>query len=313
MEKLKSCNINMNKYSVYNSSAGSVQELLCQFYDLINANAEKTNELIDLIEQAGGHAIPGPKGEKGDKGDKGDAGPRGPQGHDGLQGPAGPRGAQGPEGPPGLKGDPGKMGPQGPHGADGAPGAPGPQGRQGEAGPRGVQGPKGDKGDPGTGIHIKGKLTTPRDLEHHVDDPIGDAYIIGQSIWIKVHPGGDSSDNYGFEEMEHVQGPQGERGEQGPQGERGPQGEHGTHGDPGPQGPQGRQGIQGPKGDKGDGAWDFLEIPENDANKFLKVGYAKTGEFTKNLPKDVESSVIAKLGILQFITDEGDLPGVPVH
>ena len=85
-------------------------------------------------------------------------GPPGDPGADGAQGPAGPQG------------------PQGPKGDDGADGAPGP------AGPQGPQGPKGDDGAPGSGLLLKGVLSSPSDLPASASS--GDAYLVGTFLYV---------------------------------------------------------------------------------------------------------------------------------
>lgn len=171
-----------------------------------------------------------------------------------LQGPKGDTGEQGIQGIPGVKGDKGDQGIQGVQGPKGDKGETGAKGDTGLKGDTGEQGPKGDKGDPGkdgadgTSIKILGKLNSEDELPPIGN--IGDAYIIGLSIWVW-------SKNNNWINVGDFKGPKGDKGDQGIQGDKGetgaigPKGEVGATGAVGPIGPQGPRGERGPQGIQG--------------------------------------------------------------
>lgn len=174
-----------------------------------------------------------------------------------LQGPKGDTGEQGIQGIPGIKGDKGDQGIQGVQGPKGDKGETGAKGDTGLKGDTGEQGPKGDKGDPGkdgadgTSIKILGKLNSEDELPPAGN--IGDAYIIGLSIWVW-------SKNNNWINVGDFKGPKGDKGDQGIQGAKGdkgetgaigPKGEIGATGAVGPIGPQGPRGERGPQGIQG--------------------------------------------------------------
>lgn len=174
-----------------------------------------------------------------------------------LQGPKGDTGEQGIQGIPGEKGDKGDQGIQGVQGPKGDKGETGAKGDTGLKGDTGEQGPKGDKGDPGkdgadgTSIKILGKLNSEDELPPIGN--IGDAYIIGLSIWVW-------SKNNNWINVGDFKGPKGDKGDQGIQGPKGdkgetgaigPKGEVGATGAVGPIGPQGTRGERGPQGIQG--------------------------------------------------------------
>lgn len=174
-----------------------------------------------------------------------------------LQGPKGDTGEQGIQGIPGIKGDKGDQGIQGVQGPKGDKGETGAKGDTGLKGDTGEQGPKGDKGDPGkdgadgTSIKILGKLNSEDELPPIGN--IGDAYIIGLSIWVW-------SKNNNWINVGDFKGPKGDKGDQGIQGPKGdkgetgaigPKGEVGATGAVGPIGPQGPRGERGPQGIQG--------------------------------------------------------------
>ena len=174
-----------------------------------------------------------------------------------LQGPKGDTGEQGIQGIPGIKGDKGDQGIQGVQGPKGDKGETGAKGDTGLKGDTGEQGPKGDKGDPGkdgadgTSIKILGKLNSEDELP--LTGNIGDAYVIGLSIWVW-------SKNNNWINVGDFKGPKGDKGDQGIQGPKGdkgetgaigPKGEVGATGAVGPIGPQGPRGERGPQGIQG--------------------------------------------------------------
>lgn len=135
------------------------------------------------------------------------------------------------------------------------------QGPAGAKGDTGEQGPQGPKGDDGTGVNIKGSVTSETELPG--SGVAGDAYLDGNgNLWVYVGSGGDSTNGLfknagnikgpkGDKGDQGKQGPQGEKGEKGDQGLQGPKGETGSTGAPGQQGPKGDQGEQGPQGPQG--------------------------------------------------------------
>jgi hypothetical protein len=191
-------------------------------------------QVINFVLPRGAQGIQGPKGDQGDQGPKGDQGDQGIQGLKGDKGDQGDQGIQGIQGPKGDKGDKGDQGDQGP------------------------------KGDTGTGLVMKGVLSSADDLPGAASP--GDAYLINGNVfiwngtaWIDggplQGPKGDKGDK-GDQGDQGIQGPQGlkgDQGDQGIQGIQGPKGDQGDQGIQGIQGPQGDQGIQGPKGDTGAG------------------------------------------------------------
>lgn len=161
-------------------------------------------------------------GARGPKGDTGATGPQGDTGSAGLQGIQGPKGDTGAQG---VKGDTGFVGPQG---LKGDTGAQGPQGIQGVVGPTGLQGAA------GTGITMKGSVSTSAGLP--ATGNRGDAYIVqaDDSLW--VHDGTN------FVSGGSIQGPPGSQGVQGVQGPTGATGPAGAIG------PTGATGSTGPSG-----------------------------------------------------------------
>lgn len=162
-------------------------------------------------------------------------------------------------------------GPQGPQGLQGDQGLPGEPGPKGDSGPQGPEGPQGIQGDAGSGVVIKGTMTTyPPDSAPNS----GDMWIVGDTVppgappdaepgdgivwtgseWVNVGPIRGPVGPQGIQGPAGVDGPQGPAGSQGepgvagPQGEAGPQGSQGLPGETGPQGPQGVQGDPGPAG-----------------------------------------------------------------
>ena len=108
-----------------------------------------------------------------------------------VQGPVGPAGAVGPQGPvgaAGAQGPTGSTGPGGPtgtQGATGVAGATGPAGAQGPIGPTGPVGPAGPTGATGTGITVKGQVTTHANLPA-TGNTVNDAYITTDTghLWV---------------------------------------------------------------------------------------------------------------------------------
>ena len=185
-----------------------------------------------------------PIGSKGDKGDKGDTGPKGPKGDKGDKGDTGPKSAQGTQGV------------QGPQGLQGKGGPPGPQGPQGVPGTKGMKGDKGDKGDigkkgdAGTGVTMKGSVTTYRALPSISNQ--GDSYITSDTGNLWVYDGKNWNNVGKIQGPQGIQGKKGDMGLRGVQGEQGIQGIRGLIGPEGPRGSVGEQGIQGKQGKKGD-------------------------------------------------------------
>lgn len=168
-----------------------------------------------------------------------------------LQGPKGDTGEQGIQGIPGVKGDKGDQGIQGVQGPKGDKGETGAKGDTGLKGDTGEQGPKGDKGEPGkdgadgTSIKILGKLNSEDELP--LTGNIGDAYVIGLSIWVW-------SKNNNWINVGDFKGPKGDKGDQGIQGPKGDKGETGAigpKGEVGATGAVGPIGLQGPRGERG--------------------------------------------------------------
>jgi len=192
----------------------------------------------------------GPQGLRGPTGHTGADGPQGPPGPTGATGQTGaastvpgPPGATGPAGPKGdtgaastVPGPPGATGPTGPKGDTGAASTvPGPQGPKGDTGttgatgaagpvgPEGPEGPEGPKGDTGTGVTMKGTVTTPPTgtlIPPGVTDAgtpadIGDSVVIQGSaipeenshLWTYTDMAGVWTD------MGKLQGPEGPPGE----------------------------------------------------------------------------------------------------
>jgi hypothetical protein len=136
--------------------------------------------------------------------------------------------------------DPTMIGPMGPQGADGIAGpastVPGPQGPVGPAGPVGPQ---------GTGLTVKGSLTSASDLP--VSGTTGDGYLINGELYVWT---GSTWNNVGS-----IQGPAGAQGPAGTQGPAGPAGAQGPAGTQGPAGPAGAQGATGNTGGFGPSAY----------------------------------------------------------
>lgn len=149
----------------------------------------------------------GIQGEQGIQGIQGETGPQGPQGDQGpdgnsaydvavldgfvgtesewlasLVGPQGPQGIQGEQGIQGIQGETGPQGPQGIQGEIGPQGIQGETGPQGPQGPQGETGPQGPQGETGEGLNILGTLNDESELP--ISANIGDAYIIGQDLYI---------------------------------------------------------------------------------------------------------------------------------
>ena len=208
-------------------------------------------------------SVPGPIGPKGTTGDVGATGAKGATGAQGVQGVQGPTGFVGPAGQKGDKGDTGSQGPQGVKGSTGATGASGPSGPTGPTGSTGSQGPVGPQGQAGTGVTMKGTVTTPptgTNLPSGVPGA-GTAAKIGDTV--VVQGSGTPAQNGHmwtytavnvWSDMGSIAGPAGPQGATGTAGATGPAGPAGTKGDPGaagPAGPQGNAGAQGAKGDTG--------------------------------------------------------------
>ena len=153
-----------------------------------------------------------------------------------IQGPMGDMGATG------LQGEIGITGSQGIQGLKGDQGVQGIQGLKGDQGVQGIQGIQGEDGVDGTGISIKGSLSSTL-LLPLTGNYISDSYIIDQELWVWS---GDYWVGAG-----NIKGPKGDQGIQGDQGIRGVQGLKGDQGVQGVQGIQGIQGVQGLKGDRG--------------------------------------------------------------
>lgn len=126
------------------------------------------------------------------------------------------------------------------------------QGPAGAKGDTGEQGPQGPKGDDGTGVNIKGSVTSETELPG--SGIAGDAYLDGNgNLWVYVGSGGDSTNGL-FKNAGNIKGPKGDQGPKGDTGETGPQGpkgDQGEKGETGAQGARGPQGIQGPQGETG--------------------------------------------------------------
>lgn len=147
-------------------------------------------------------------------------------------------------------------------GPEGAQGPQGDQGEQGEPGPQGIQGIQGIPGQAGTGVLIKGAVSTSEDLPGSGMSE-GDMYIalaaftIPQTNPINVLEG-DGIVWTGATEWADVGPIRGPEGAQGPAGPTGIQGIQGT------QGIQGIQGPQGPAGATGTTSWSGLTgVPPN--------------------------------------------------
>jgi hypothetical protein len=147
-------------------------------------------------------------------------------GGSGPAGPAGPTGPTGPVGPPGVKGD------------------------TGDQGPPGVKGDTGSQGAAGTGINMKGTVSSSSALPGGAS--VGDAYIANDTQHLWVWEGTswvDSGPIVGPQGPPGVAGPTGPQGSPGSTGPAGPTGPIGPTGLTGPTGPTG---LTGPKGDTGD-------------------------------------------------------------
>ena len=106
----------------------------------------------------------------------------------------------------------GEVGPTGPAGPQGE------QGPAGEKGEQGQQGPTGPKGADGSGVSIKGSLSSTTELPtKNVEN--GDSYLINGEMWIyNSNLLDDSNHHNGFENVGNIQGP---IGPQGPKGDPG--------------------------------------------------------------------------------------------
>lgn len=141
-------------------------------------------------------------------------------------------------------------GPQGPQGLQGDQGLPGEPGPKGDPGPQGPEGQQGIQGDAGSGVVIKGTMTTyPPDAAPNS----GDMWIVGDTVPTGAPPDAEPGDGIVWTGSEWVnvgpiRGPVGPQGIQGPSGVDGPQGPAGSQGEPGVAGPQGETGPQGPQG-----------------------------------------------------------------
>ena len=163
-------------------------------------------------------------------------------------------------------------------GAVGLQGCTGLQGIQGPEG-KGHTGPQGSRGLPGTGLDIKGYVTTP-DLLRTAN--LGDAWLVGSNIFVQVgfNHGDEGTWNKSWKDLGKLtaptQGAQGTKGEDGLQGTQGLKGADGVigmsayqlavstgyegslesylmslHGPKGAMGDQGLQGSQGLTGSQG--------------------------------------------------------------
>jgi len=102
----------------------------------------------------------------------------------------------------------------------------------------GQQGPPGEKGDPGAGLSIINSYGTEAQLRaEHPTGVAGEAYLIGDHLYIWL---ADLNDWYDFGQF---QGPKGEKGDTGPTGSTGPKGDTGATGPAGPLGPAGKDGT----------------------------------------------------------------------
>ena len=125
----------------------------------------------------------------------------------------------------------------------------GPQGPQGEAGPPGDQGPRGlpgRRGPTGSGLNVRGVVTSRDDLAGISNSEAGDVYVVSDTDELAVW---DETTWIYIQRLRGEQGPEGETGPQGPRGPAGEQGIAGPQGLTGPQGAQGPPGVQGPQGD----------------------------------------------------------------
>lgn len=114
----------------------------------------------------------------------------------------------------------------------------GEQGPKGDVGDPGQTGPQGPAGKDGTGVNIKGSVTS--EIELPGTGVAVDAYLDGSgNLWVYVGSGGDSTNGL-FKNAGNIKGPKGDTGEQGPKGDTG---EQGPKGDTGPQGPAGKDGA----------------------------------------------------------------------
>lgn len=130
------------------------------------------------------------------------------------------------------------------------PGSAGPQGPPGADGP---QGPQGEKGDPGSGVTIRGTITTwPPPTE-----VAGDMYLLGSpppagapdpATGTKSPGDGVVYDGVDWMNVGPIRGPE---GPQGPAGANGAPGAPGATGPTGPQGATGATGATGPQGPAG--------------------------------------------------------------
>jgi hypothetical protein len=148
-----------------------------------------------------------------------------------------------------MPGQTGATGAQGIPGAAGATGAQGPTGATGIAGATGAQGIPGEKGATGsTGqvATIDGSYPSYEELvAHHPTGNVGDAYIIGDDLWVW------DQDKADWVNVGQIAGPQGLPGEPGATGATGAQGEPGLMGATGATGASGATGATGAAGDSG--------------------------------------------------------------
>ena len=161
-------------------------------------------------------------------------------------------------------------------------GAVGPTGPTGPAG--GPQGPQGPQGPIGTGLQLKGTVTSSANLPGYPSSytgSAGDGYIATDTghLWTWSGTAWVDAGN-----ITGPQGPQGATGAQGPQGPTGPQGVTGAQG---PTGPQGATGAQGPSGPSANAAYDQANSAYAAANTKLNIS---GGTITGNL--NVQNSLL---------------------
>jgi Collagen triple helix repeat (20 copies) len=136
----------------------------------------------------------------------------------------------------------GNIGSTGPPGPIGPIGPIGPTGPEGPTGPQGIQG---SQGEAGTGITMKGSVSTVGNLPS-TGNTQGDAYIVQADDSLHIWDGDE------WVSGGSIQGPPGSQGPTGAQGVQGPKGDPGVQGIQGPQGVKGDTGSEGPQGLKGD-------------------------------------------------------------
>lgn len=140
-------------------------------------------------------------------------------------------------------------------------------------GQRGEPGPQGQRGNDGTGVRVLGGKESAADLPE-TDVCMGDAYIIGETLWVW----GDG----GWIQAGQIRGPQGEPG---PRGQPGPQGYQG------PAGPQGAQGQPGPQGEPGESA-DAYTRDEANALFVSQSGGVMAGSLTAHPNTDYTTAQV---------------------